>query len=270
MAITRELWAPTIVEKLFADDTFASRSVDHSAFVMGSKVHVPNAGSKPNVVKNRSTFPATVTDRTDVDLDYDIDSYTTDPVRVGNAEEIELSYDKRTSVMNNTRMAVVEKVHLDVLSNWIASATGTNQKKIAATFNRATLQAIKLQFDKDDVPQEGRCVALTPDAYSELLADLAATEQFAFSASADSARGIIGKLFGFDVYMRSTVDNAASSKVSAFAWQEGCVSRAIGDVKIFDEQDSAQFYGDIISAEILAGGAAIRNDGAGIFKITTA
>ena len=44
MALQVEIWVKSIIEGLFANNTFAARSVDHSEFVNEKTVHVPNAG----------------------------------------------------------------------------------------------------------------------------------------------------------------------------------------------------------------------------------
>lgn len=270
MPILKEQWIPTIIEKLFADNSFASRSADHSAFVAGTKVHVPNAGSLPTVTVNNTTYPVKAAERTDADLDYELDKYEVGPVRVGNIEEVQLSYDKRNSVVSGVRQAVTETVHSTVLSAWIAGCTKATQKAVAAKFGKAVVMEAKTAFDKQDIPQDGRCWVLTPTAYNELLLELSESEQFAFSASADSAKGVVGKYLGFDFYMRSVIDTAASNKTTAFAWHQECVSRALGPVDILEDEHRADYFGDIISATMLAGGAAIRTDGAGIFKVTSA
>lgn len=63
MALQVEIWVKSIIEGLFANNTFAARSIDHSEFVNEKTVHVPNAGAAPNVEKNRTVFPANVTER---------------------------------------------------------------------------------------------------------------------------------------------------------------------------------------------------------------
>ena len=58
MAIQREIWARTIVEGLFADNSFASKSVDDSEHVNeGKRVHIPNAGAPPDVKKTARPYP---------------------------------------------------------------------------------------------------------------------------------------------------------------------------------------------------------------------
>ena len=58
MALQVQIWIKSIIENLFADNSFASKSVDHSEFFLQTKttVHVPNAGAAPSVVKNRTTL----------------------------------------------------------------------------------------------------------------------------------------------------------------------------------------------------------------------
>lgn len=270
MALQKEIWISTIVEKLFADNTFASRATNHSAFTSGKRVHVPNAGALPAVTVDNTTYPVSHAERTDTDLYYDLHKYEIGPVRVGDIEDVQLSYDKRDSILSGVRNALTEQVHTDLLTGWVAACTAAANKTVAATFGKAAVLAIKLAFDKKDVPQDGRCIVLTPEAYNELLDELSDAEQFAFSAAANSANGTVGKYLGFDFYMRSTIDTAASNKTTAFAWQQDCVSVALGDVDIIDNPKRAEYFGDIISATVLAGGSHVRSDKAGIFKVTSA
>jgi len=270
MALQKEIWVSSIVEKLFANDTFASRAQNHSAFSDGKKVHVPNAGALPPVTVDNTTYPVEHSERTDTDLNYDLHKYEIGPVRVGSIDDVQLSYDKRTSVLTGVSNSLTEKVYSDILTGWVAACSAAANKTVAATFGKAAVLAIKLAFDKKDIPQNGRCIVLTPEAYNELLDELSDAEQFAFSAAANSANGTVGKYLGFDFYMRSTIDTAASNKTTAFAWQQDCVSVALGNVDVIDNPRRVEFFGDIIGATVLAGGSYVRSDKAGIFKVTSA
>ena len=269
MALNKEIWAPTIVENLFAADTFAARAVNHSSFVDNAIVHVPNAGSKPVITIDGTAFPGTPTKRTDVDLNYTLNVFRSEPILIQNSEEVELSYDKRSSVVMNSRNALTEAVHAQLLTNWVSSVKSAN-KVTAETFGKTAIMDVKLTFDKADIAQQGRCMVLTPEAYNQLLEELTSAEQYSFSASANAATGIVGQFLGFDFYMRSTIDNTSSNKTSAFAWHQDCVSRALGATKLFINEDDPTYYGTILSAEVRAGGSAIRNDGAGIALVKTA
>ena len=292
MALQKEIWLNSIVELLFADNTFASRSIDHSEFVTDKTVHVPNAGSAPTVVKNRSSFPATASQRTDSDLTYDINEYSTDPVHIQDAERVELSYNKRESVLKQMKAVLADNAHIDLAISWVPTSyakVGTSGSAVPAhlsssTGNRqamtkADVLAVKNLFDLDDIPQEGRCMLLDAVMYNQLLASLTESESNAFLASADAKRGVVGQLYGFDFYMRSTVfrvnaagstlnpSASATTSAAGLAWQEGCVSRAEGQHEIFDDEDNPLYYGDVMSALVRAGGHYIRNDKKGVAVI---
>jgi hypothetical protein len=291
MALQKEIWISSITEGLFADNTFAARSVDHSEFVHHKMVHVPNAGAPPEVVKGRSEFPATVSSRTDVDLTYNIDEYTTSPIRVSNAEDVELSYSKRESVLAGTKQALVDAVHGDLIYRWIptavatiatggaaapahlASATGTRN-----ALAKGDLLKLRTQFDQWNFPQEGRTLLVDAVMYAQLLGSLTETEAAAFLASASAQTGAIGKLYGFDVLMRSqvakataagasklwTASAAATDSAAAIAWHSGAVSRALGEAELFERDNDPLYYGYIVDALVRAGGSYMRSDKKGV------
>lgn len=267
MALQKEIWLNDIVEGLFADNTFAARSINHSAFVNNLTVHVPNAGAAPGVTKNRSQLPASITHRTDIDLNYQIAEYTSDPVHVPHAEEVELSYDKRNSIIRQSRAALNDTVHTDLLAAWANGATtkeATDETSIKSLFEEA-----KVAFDTADIPQTGRCVALEATAYNKFLTELSQFVGQSFLASADAKNGIVGRFYGFDVYMRSNLAPCTSQSKSRVAlfWQEDCVSRALGATELFVNEKDATWYGDIMSALVRAGGSRVRNDKKGVLNV---
>lgn len=289
MALQKEIWLNDIVELLFADNTFAARSVDHSPFVTNKTVHVPNAGSAPGVVKNRSTFPAGASQREDADLNYDINEYSTNPIHLQYSEAVELSYDKRDSILKQMKSVLAENVHADLVVAWVpagyakvattgAAATAhtpsSTGNRLAMT--KADVLAVKKKFDLDDIPQTGRCMLLDAVMYNQLVESLSESEAAAFSASIDAQRGIVGKLYGFDFYMRSKVLTvnaagtainpaaAATTSAAGLAWQEDCVSRAEGEHELFDDTGNPLYYGDVMSALVRAGGHYMRADKKGV------
>lgn len=292
MALQKEIWLNSIVELLFADNTFAARSVNHSAFVNEKTVHVPNAGSAPEVTKNRSVFPASASQREDYDLNYTINEYSTAPIHLQHSEEVELSYNKRESILKQMKAALSDSVHADLVVSWIPSGfakVGTSGAAAPAhmsssTGNRqamtkADVLAVKNQFDLDNIPQTGRCMLLDAVMYNQLMASLSESEATSFNASVNAQKGVLGNLYGFDFYMRSTVlrvnaagttinpTAAATTSAAGLAWQEDCVSRAEGQHEIFDDEDNPLYYGDVMSALVRAGGHYIRNDKKGVCVI---
>lgn len=298
MALNKEVWLNSIVENFYPDNSFAVKSVDDSTFVINKKVHIPNAGAASKVVTNRTQKPASVSLRTDNELTYEIDELTTDPIYIPNIDTVELSYDKRNSVLANDRAQLEEAAHVNLLKRWgngvkadhILLTTGTTQRDAhtssTATGKRKSIckaDVLKLMtaFDKDDVPATGRFLLLDAHMYADLLADLSESDKWMFQNSANVQKGILGNLYGFDIMKRSRVlrldaskkvldwsaEGAATELAAALAWHEKSVSRAMGEVKMFDSTDNPLYYGDIYSFLMRTGGAARSYDGKGLFLL---
>ncbi len=294
MALQKEIWLAEIIAGLFADNSFAARSIDHSQFVNNKKVHVPNAGTPPAVVKNRSTFPASIGTMSDSDLEYQIDEYTTDPLRIPHAETVELSYDKRSSVMATSKSALQDAVYQDLVNRWIPSSPNTQLtlgSTVAAhltgatgnrkSFDKATVLAVKKTMDAQGIPSTGRYILVDSVMYNQLLESLTDTEANSLIAGADAEKGTIGMYMGFEFYMRSrvakstsagvlkafTAENAATDCAAGIAWHDKSVSRAIGETELFEEEKSPSYYGDILSFLVRAGGSYMRSDKKGVVMI---
>lgn len=296
MAIQRELWQNTIIEGLFADNSFMSKAVNDDMYVnMGKKVHIPNAGAPSAVEIDRSSLPAEVKPRTDVDVEYSLNELTTDPIRIPHAETVELSYSKRNSVISQDRLQLIEKAAEQMLYNWAPDSTHfvrtSGTEKVTAHTKDATgkrkalvkadVLALMTKFNADNIPQEGRYLLLDAYMYAQLLDDLTEGDQRAFFASADAQRGILGQLFSFNVMQRSqvlryatggtltkwNVDGVSTDNAAGLAWQTNSLSRALGDVKMFDSTDNPLYYGDIYSFLIRVGGTIRRNDKKGVYAL---
>ena len=293
MALNTEIWINDIVEDFWPDNSFISRSVDHSSYVNNHTVHIPQAGAAPEVTKNRSQFPASIGTRTDSDLTYNLDIYDVPPLRVQKLADVELSYDKRQSMLKQSKETLMNYVHMDILKKWVpngvttvattgeaapahvhSTATG-NRKKMT----RADVEKIKMIFDSQDVPAEGRTILLDAVMYNQLVNSLTQAENVNFIAGADSAKGVMGKFLGFDFMMRSTLLQtaaggtlktgaaAATDCAAGLAWQQESVSRALGEVVAFENNSDPTYYGDIFSYAVRAGGSCIRSDKKGIILL---
>lgn len=302
MAIQKEIWMSTLVENLFANNSFISKAFNADMFVtQGKTVHIPNAGNPSGVKKNRKSFPATVETRTDVDLSFDLDEFTTDPIKIPNADTYELSYNKRESVLKNDKSKLMEEVANSFVYYWsptvadaklrtsgdavtahLPSATG-NRK----AFDKADVKKAMTLFNKQNIPQEGRYLLVDADMFDQLLDSLTAKEIDVFNNLANISEGTVGKLYTFNIMMRSKagryttglnrkawtnddggeVAGAATDHGAAIAWHENSVCRALGAVDAFEEEDSPTHYGDIYSFLARAGGRPMRSDVEGLAAI---
>lgn len=299
MALNVQVWLRSITENLYPNNSFAVKSIDDSSFVNYNKVHIPNAGSPSKVEKNRRTKPATVSERTDVDLEYGIDELTTNPIHIPHIDTVELSYDKRTSVLQNDREELSRVAHINILERWakghgaVIKTTGEavrahtseqatgNRKKIT----RDDILKLMTLFNKWELPAEGRYLLLDAEMYAHLLGSLAESDKYAFFATANAQTGVVGKLYGFEIMTRSSVlrikddgetllyDGEAAEATEcacAIAWHEKCVSRALGEVKMFSSMNNPSYYGDIYSFLVRTGGSHRRADKRGVALLAEA
>lgn len=295
MAIQREIWMNAIVEGLVADNSFLSKAFSADEFVnQGRTVHIPNAGAASGVVKNRNSFPAEVKQRTDVDLTFNLDEYTTDPIRIPHADTVELSYNKRESVIRTDRAKLHEEVSEGVLHSWLPAVGNTIRTSGAAVgahvpdatgdrklLTKADVRRVMNAFNKKNVPQEGRYLMLDAEMYGQLLDSLTQNEAQAFHSAVDVKNGIVGKLDSFNIMMRSRVARyttagvkkdwsaygAATDVAAALAWHQNSVCRALGEIDVFEDEKSPTFYGDIYSFLLRAGGRPMRNGVEGVVAI---
>ena len=298
MAVQKEIWQDAIVNGLFAENTFLAKSVNDSVFVQnGKRVHIPNAGRASKVEMDRSVLPAVVKQRTDTDIAYDLHEFTTDPIVIRNAEEAEVSYSKRESVLQMDRAALFDRVAEFFIREWAPDTADyflktTGAAAVAhtpsATGNRRKLmkkdvRALSTLFNKQNVSKQGRFLLLDAEMYDELLEDLTESQTFAFLSSADAQRGVVGNLYGFDIMSRATVlacDGTTVNAVGAggkgtdcaagLAWQQDCVSRALGEVIMNGNEGDPTWYGDVYSFLVRAGGTRRRADKKGVAAILQA
>ena len=130
---------------------------------------------------------------------------------------------------------------------------------------------------------EGRVALISADMFSQLTDDMSATQYRDFSAAYDAKNGKLGRLFGFDIYMRSdvvTYDNsatpvkkavgaasAADDNDAVLCWHINAVERALGEVKFFERIGDPQYYGDIYSLLVRMGSRLRRSDEKGVVAI---
>lgn len=294
--VQKEIWLRDLVGNFFPDNSFASKSVSDDAFVeSGKKVHVPNAGAPSGVQKNRESLPGKVEKRADSDVEYTLNEFTTNPILIPDAENVELSYDKRMSVIAEDKAELQRVAREDLLTAWAPDKDGcvytTGEARPAhqvdATGNRKAITTddvlnLQTKFDQENISPEGRYLLLDAVMYTELLRSMTNTEKIGFFQAADVKKGIVGQLYSFNVMKRSSVlryavsdgaatglatENAATDCAAGLAWQERCVRRALGEVKMFDESGSPTYYGDIYSFLVRCGGTKSRADKKGVYAI---
>lgn len=292
MALQKEIWINDIQENLFKGQEFMANSVDHSAFVSDAIVHLPQAGANPAVATNRSVFPATITERGDSEKTYALRNYSTDPIRLRNLDEIQTSYAKRSSILGQHTELLNETIGDNVCFDWgIASgvrvlrtsgASVTDALAPSGTGTRKQIERLDIRnlakvLDKDNVAMAGRMLLMQTDLFYQLFADDANVSRDFMDKSSQEA-GVIAELYGFKIMHRPTVNvytaggtkkaigaaGAATDNLGCIAWQSSYVSNALGDIRVYANENVAEHYGSIFSAEVEHAGAILRSDDKGV------
>ncbi len=296
-----EVWAKYIVEKFRKNNAFMFRAKNESSSVLGGKVvHIPQAGTSATVVKNRSTYPAVAVRRTDNEVTYTLDAYSTDPVHVTWEELQTISYDKLDSVIGEQTNELAEVIADDLLIKWAPDSTefvsttgGTGALTTAAAsgqtgtrkaFHHKDLQKAMVLMNKQNVPKEGRVCLIDDHMYEDFYGSLTDSQMNAYQQFANNTTGVVGRLHGFDIITRSSVlayasggtvkalgsALAATDNLASLCWHPDCVTYAMGDMKPFEDMDNPLYYGDIYSAIIRMGGRKKRADKKGVVAIVQA
>lgn len=299
MAIVTEIWASDIAAQLFRDNTFLRRSKNDDAFVDNRTVHLPQSGAKPNVERARAILPAVITQRTDTIVDYDLIEFTSDPTLITDIDEIEVSYDKRASVLGDHSMQINDSIADYLAYAWapslasnIISTTGSTSRAASAPgatgtrkiLTKADVLSAKVFMDRNDIPLDGRFLLLNADMYNDLLQDSTLLNRD-YMTTPNLETGSVGRLFGFEIYVRSlvgrygtgsvtpkdpTAANATTDNAYGLAWQQNFVRAAKGGVKVYADENKPEYYGSIFSAMSRAGGSKAYSNQRGVCALVEA
>lgn len=298
MALQTEIWVQDIQENLFPNNQFMERATDHSAFVSHLTVHLPQAGTSPAIYKNNTSLPLSINQRVDSDFTYNINNYKAEPMLITNLEELQNSYNKRASLMGNYYKQIGYAVANQSLYSWTStgssrivrtSGTGTTSAlSPSATGNRNAITLndignLRAVLDGDNVPQEGRCLLIPASMYNNQLLQINNIQSYYAYNKETLQTGVVGKIFGFDVYVRPAVtvyDSSAVPKainddgtpttpatgdnLAVLAWHPDFVSKALGSINVYANENRAEYFGSIFSAEVQHGASPLRTTGIGV------
>lgn len=298
MAVQREVWVDYIIGNLFRDNEFMKYCYDESENVLnGTVVHIPQAGSKPNVVKNRKLFPGASVQRTDTDVTYPLDWYTTDATVITDAESKEVSYSKIDSVLGEHVDTLNDSMAEDMLYKWsptlaasIIRTTGAVADNVAlaptATGTRkplllADLRKAKVRMNKAGISKKDRYALIPDDMLSQLMTD-PEMKQYTQNLM-DLKEGTVPRLEGFQILTRAqagiydntatpikkdpTAAGATTDNLSVLCWQKNSLAKAVGATKFFDKENDPNLYGDAYSMGQRAGGRIRRAGEEGVIAI---
>lgn len=307
MALDREQWLADIQENLFKNNEIINRATNHDGFVNYKTVHVPQAGANPTITKNLGSFPATISQRTDSELTYSMDTYYVEPIHIERGQETAfISYDKRMSILNQHIKTLEDVLTNQALYKWAPAGAGTFVKTTgsavstalapSATSTRlaitlADILSAKAKLDEANVPAEGRILLMPSSIYNGQLLAIQDVYQMQSYGSSALPSGVVNRIHGFDIMVRSTVvvyDNTATpvlktvgdngtpsspattDNLACLAYHPSFVAKAKGNADVFINENDPAYYGSIVSALQLFGASKMRTSQTGIVAIVQA
>lgn len=203
--LLKQAFSTDLVKLLFPSNAFYMSAKDDSAFVNDDKVNLPQSGTAPGVVKNRSSFPASASQRTDQATQYDLDEFSSNPTHLQHSEELVVNYAKRASIVEDHANAINEAIAESFMYNWARGGDSENSwtkkpemvrtsgtasrnafvKQIGETavtgtrkrIVKADLQKVNTILNRQNVAVSGRFGLITAD----MLEDFFLIEEFANS-----------------------------------------------------------------------------------------
>ena len=296
MAIQRELWVQAINENLFSSlDKIKAAATDDSQYLEAITVHVPTAGTAGTIIKNPSR-PLAVAERTDSDLTYNIDEWVMPSRLVAFGSKNNIPYDQLQSLVNDIMGGIGSRVQRELLINWFTDGTydiPTTGSAYAAHAPSATSTRKGLTFadvltaakglDNMNIGDNDRFLLVDNTMFYQLLDEIGITA-YRDAAVMDAAAGKLPKLAGFQIipvphvlYVTSAnvanaygAAGATTDNAVALAVHKSALSFAVGDIKVFNNNDDAIYAGDIVSGAVMAGGKYRRYDKLGVIPIIQA
>lgn len=295
MSVRKEVWLPSIEANFYAEWGILSQlGKDDSGYADNKTIHIPNAGGAGNVLVDNTSYPVAVNERTDGTVDYDLQSFQMAPIRVGKYDTAALTYDKAKSVIEDLTGGIGERVAKGIVASWypgkvtgaFVETSGTSPEVSDAPGSTTSVKNLTVAnvkkaakiLDKQNVPTADRILLLNPQMFYQLAESVNDT----YEINDNDGLMMFSKPFlGFKVVMSNLTPNAetdgtlrpvgnagATTDIAVgYAYSKSAVSMAKDQTYVYDNNDRAEYYGDILSAETWAGGKYRRTDKLGIVPI---
>jgi hypothetical protein len=269
----QQIFTDVLLKKLYPEGSWLNRFGNFDAFVHANTINLSEIGAEPEVVKDNNTWPLTPAQRTDTGIAIPLATFDTKPTHITNVEELETNYSKTESAVEQHVAALRNQVCKSAAYN-IAPAKHSVDTPVLKTSgadrgdgNRrltyADVLALRKEFNKANMPMEGRVLLLSSDHEADLMLE----DSDRYNAVMQS-----GKIAGFDVYVENrtpfytesgnkSAATATEGQQSSIAFVASETMRAMGDVKGEPEERWAEYRGWVFGAQIRFVAQALRNKG---------
>ena len=138
-----------------------------------------------------------------------------------------------------------------------------------ADITDAGIRKFMLTLDNADVPMTGRSLVIPPVAKSDLLGINRFTEQAYVGDGSAIKTGMIGNVYGVEVYVSSACPVSSSNRVGVMLHKDALVLAEQAGVRS-QTQYQQQYLGDLFTADTIYGVKELRDDAGISFLVPTA
>lgn len=205
-----EVWTGELVKYLRAglEATWLDGIPDNSSIVANDVIHLVDVGVDPDVLINNTTYPIPLQALDDQDIAISLDKFQTKVTPITDDELYSISYDKMTRVKESHGNSIKDSKFMKAAHAMCANSHSAKTPVLATTGPRdpetgrrmlvpADLVRMKKAMDKLNVPTTGRRLVLCNDHVNDLLA---VDQKFKEQYNIDRNNGVVGRLYGFDIY----------------------------------------------------------------------
>lgn len=208
--VYKEIWTGEVVKALreYLGGSWLDGIPDQSSIVDNDVIHLVDVGVDPDVIINNTTYPIPTQVLEDEDIAIKLDKFTTKVTPITDDELYAISYDKMGRVKESHANAINDAKFAKA-AHALCAQENTEKTPVLVTTGEADpvtgrlklttndLIALKAALDRLKVPTTDRRLVLCPDHVNDLLK---ASQTFERQYNIDRNNGVVGKLFGFDIY----------------------------------------------------------------------
>lgn len=249
--VLKRLFTSDLQQKLYPDNSFyKGAQVDQSGWE-NEIVEIPqDEDGEAEVVVNAKTLPLPISIEEDKKLTYQADELVTKPTVVTWNNQLLVSYNKREAKLKKHRKSLEKQIAERILfgwsptqATWIRQTTGSTTRPASAPGATGTRKKANEEdfrwaaemFDKCDIPDDGRRRVVVPPGMKQDIWDI----MKAYGQGTDfnnflRGEGKLGKLFSFDVYLRSITQRYTEASLP--------LKKAVGSANATTDNLASIFY----------------------------
>lgn len=282
--LNKQIWIDQLMRNFYPEASFLNFVKDFSPLVEYDKIHLAEVGVDPKVLINNTTYPITVTQRTDTPLEVELDLFETENTLVREPDAVELAYDKLESVIyghkQSLRTTTARKAahayapQKDTEFTPVIATTGSDNGEGYKMLELKDILSLKRRYDDLDIPQDMRFLVLNP-RHTE---DLILQDLKSFKDITDFVNGKPKRLAGFNIleftknpkYNKTTMEKLPFGAVvdnnttyCSFSFFSEEVMKADGNIKMYATLHDPKERASIVGFDKRFIALPIRNKGIG-------